>query len=213
MLDSTQPAAVIAAAKVRMSWRGMQVRAAAAYKDGADAWPDSDRTALRNMGLKVVNISVGTAAAEIYDVEAGDWDPGAAAAQMGHDARAGTWPVAYCDRSVKRQVIADLAAEGLGPGLPAGRGFGLWVATLDGTFQDLDGSDLRDQPGVVAVQYAQADSPVHLAGQPPDLDVSVVTGAGEQWLGLGSWQSNVLAALGQIQHDLLNVIGEVQANQ
>jgi thiamine monophosphate kinase len=67
------------------------------------------------------------------------------------------------------------------------------VATLDGGFTDTDGSDLRTQAGVVAVQYAQAESPVHQSGSPPDLDVSVVTAAGDQWLGLATWQSQALA--------------------
>lgn len=212
LLDSTDPAAVIAAAKLRVKWRNMEVRAAAGYKTGSFAWPESARTQLRGMGLKVVNISTAPGvSAEIYDVEDTDWTPAEVAAQAAADARNNSWPVLYVNRSNKATTISDLAAEGLGPGLPAGRGFGLIVATLDGTFKDIDGSDLRTQAGVVAVQYAQADSPVHVSGQPPDLDVSVVTAAGEQWLGVASATDTAVAMLSQAATDIQAAVKLLQA--
>lgn len=206
-LDSTNPAAVIAAVKTRMTWRSMAVRAAFGYKDGRWVWPEADKTTLRKMGVAVRNISAAGSPADIYDVETGDWSAAAAAAQCGADARAGHWPVVYVNRSNKAAVIADLAGEGLAPGQPAGRGFGLWVATLDGGFIDTDGSDLRAQAGVVAVQYAQSSSPVGT----DDLDVSVITAAGEQWLGLAAPLARALAIIEQAQADIASAVKILQA--
>jgi hypothetical protein len=203
-LDSTNPAAVIAAVKLHMMWRNMKVRAAFGYNDGVGKWPQAEFDKLKAMGVAVATISaIPGGSAQIYDVEKFDWTPAKAAPKMGDDARAGHWPVAYVNRSNKASLIADLASEGLTPGGRSPRGFGLWVATLDGGFTDTDGSDLRSQPGVVAVQYAQADSPIH-AGGPADLDVSVVTAAGELWLGLASPLTTAL-------NDLEGAIGELQA--
>jgi hypothetical protein len=195
MLDSTSAAAVASAVRRGITWRKMKVVAGAGYVDGVGKWTPAQFGALTDMKVKPVTITVTGIGAMVGDVETGDLDPEGGALWAEREARAGGWPVLYVNRSNKPATVADAAALGLTPG----KDMGLWVATLDGGFKDSDGSDLRAQPGVVAVQYAQAESPIHASGSPPDLDVSVVTAAGDQWLGLATWQSQALAQIQAIR--------------
>lgn len=182
MLDSTNPAAVLAAVKAKMTFRGLPISLVAGYVDGKFAWPASAWQELAAAGIAAhqqVGITVfGTGAAAgragAGDSEPGDMSPAqvAAWAKREHDAK--EWPVPYCDRAHKPSVVSECRAVGLHLSDALDSNYGLWVATLDGSFHDLDGSDLRTQPGMVAIQYAQANSPIHVAGQPPDLDVSLV---------------------------------------
>jgi hypothetical protein len=210
MTDSTNPQAVISAAKVGTIWRNMKQVAGAGYVDGANsAWPSSAFGALAGMKLKPVTITVTGINAMVGDVETGDLDPETGAVWAGEQARAGGMPCLYVERSNKAPTVANCVAEGL----VLGKTLFLWVATLDGSFVDTDGTDLRGKPGVVAVQYAQATSPVHVSGQPPDLDVSVVTALGDQWLGLASWQSQALAAAQAIHASMGDLVRELEAHQ
>jgi hypothetical protein len=209
MLDSTNPAAVISAMKRGTMWRNMRQVAGAGYVDGDFAWPPSQFGAIADMKLKPVTITVTGIHAMVADVETGDLTPETGAVWAGEQSRAGGFPVLYVNRANKSQTIANCAADGLAPG----KTLGLWVATLDGTFTDADGTDLRAQPGVVGVQYAQADSPVHQGGQPPDLDVTVITAAGDQWLGLASWEAQALAAAQALRSDAAALVRMLEAHQ
>jgi len=182
MLDSVSWQAVLAAVRAGQKFRGLPVSLAAGYLDGhVSQWPEQAWKELQLAGITgraLVGITVtgqgGEAArARVGDSEPGDMSPAGAAAWALAQRNAGHWPVVYCDRSDKPHVIAECFQRGL----HLATDFGLWVATLDGTFTDLDGSDLRTQRGVVAIQVEQAFSPVHVAGQPPDLDVSLVVSA------------------------------------
>jgi hypothetical protein len=82
--------------------------------------------------------------------------------------QAGHWPLVYCDRADKPRVIAECTQLGLA----LHHDYQLWVATLDGTFADHDGSDLRQQKGVALIQFLGA------AAAGIDADVSLVTDAG-----------------------------------
>lgn len=178
MLDSVSWQAILATVKAGTKFRDLPVSLAGGYLDGSFKWPVSAWQQLEAAGLPArsqVGITVtGTGAearkARANDSEPGNDDPAQAAAWALGEHRAGHWPVIYCDRADKPHVVTECANRGLRPA----DHFGLWVATLDGTFHDADGKQLRDEPGVVAIQYGQAHSPVHVAGQPPDLDVSLV---------------------------------------
>lgn len=182
MLDSTSPAAVLAAVKARMTFGGLPISLAGGYLDGRFVWPASAWADLATAGIAAhqqVSITVFGTGAAAARAGAGDSEPGdmtpaevAAWAKREHDAR--HWPVPYCDRSHKAAVTRECRALGLHLSAGLDSDYGLWVATLDGSFTDTDGSDLRTQPGVVAIQYTQANSPIHVAGTPPDLDVSLV---------------------------------------
>lgn len=209
LLDSTNPAAVTSAVRRGIKWRNMKVVAGAGYVDGAFKWPASQFGALSDMKVKPVTITVTGIPAMVGDVETGDLSPETGAIWAEDEHRGGGWPVIYVNRSNKGPTIANCASGGLFPG----KQFGLWVATLDGTFTDTDGSDLRTQAGVVAVQYAQAESPVHQSGSPPDLDVSVVTATGDQWLGLATWQSQALALAEATKVPLNELITLLKAHQ
>jgi hypothetical protein len=199
MLDSTNPEAVVAAVRENREWRGSRIRAAALYIDGSGAAPAAMFTALRSR-VAVVEITVfgtvGAGAARVKaagDVEPGDMDPATAAKWALDEVNRGAYPVLYSDRSEKPDIIAECDAQGMTPG----HSFGLWTATLDGTFTDLDGSDLRTQPGMVAVQFAPA------ADLGIDADASVLTQAGEKWLQLTpTWQSTALGYADRLR-DLL----------
>jgi hypothetical protein len=185
MLDSASWQAVLATVKHKQTFRGLPVSLAGGYLDGSFAWPASAWADLAAAGLPArsqVGITVlGTGGearkARANDSEPGNDDPAEAAAWALDEHGAHHWPVIYCDRSHKPQVIAECAKRGLKLSAGPSSNYGLWVATLDGTFADTDGSDLRTQDGVVGIQYAQAQSPVHVAGQPPDLDVTLVVRA------------------------------------
>ncbi len=182
MLDSVNWRAVLAAVTAGQQFRGLPVSLVAGYLDGpVSQWPPEAWAALEAAGLAgraLVGVTVlgrgGEAAkARAGDSELGDMTPAEVAAWALNEHKARHWPVPYSNRSDKPHVIAECGKLGL----KLSTDYGLWVATLDGGFADLDGSDLREQPGVVAVQYRQASSPVHVAGEPPDLDVSLVVSA------------------------------------
>jgi hypothetical protein len=99
--------------------------------------------------------------------------------------------VIYTDRAQKRAVISECA----GAGLKLGTNYGLLVATLDGSLLDLDGSKLRDQPGVVGIQYL----PASRTGYP--IDITLVTD--DAWLPAPAppppdWQQALAASCDQI---------------
>jgi hypothetical protein len=173
MLDSVNWQAILAAVKAGKTFRGLPISLVAGYLDGpVSQWPAVAWGALQQAGIplrSLVGITVtgkgGQAGrARVADSEPGDMNPASAAAWASGERAAGRWPVIYCSRSDKPHVIAACKARGL---LPS-HDYGLWIATLDGSFADLDGSDLRDQRGVVAVQYLGA------AAAGGEYDVSLV---------------------------------------
>jgi hypothetical protein len=175
MLDSVDWQVVLKAAKDGHRFAGIPVTMAAGYLDGLYAWPAAAWEAFHDAGLhnrSLVAITVLGSGGEAGragagDSEPGDMTPAAAAAWAEAEHKAGHWPVIYCDRSWKPQIAAEAAAKGL----HAGTHFGWWVATLDGTLTDSDGKPLRDEPGVVAIQYLGA------AAAGINADVSLVTSA------------------------------------
>lgn len=181
LLDSTNPNAVLEAIKAGRQWRNMRIRAGAGYIDGPNSqWPPSAFTALRATGLSVVEITVtGIPGADVADVEKGDLSPASGAAWAADEKKAGRFPVLYVNRSNKPAVITECGNRNLSPG----HDYWLWVATLDQTFTDAGGGDLRTEPGVVAVQFASA------AQTGIEADASVITAAGNSWLRLEPvWQ-------------------------
>jgi hypothetical protein len=186
MLDSTNPAAVLDAIAKGRQWRNMRIRAAAGYQDGHYAWPaelaGKVKTALSG-ALVLGTVENDRARVRWADDEPGDLDAHEATVYAQTEKDAHAWGVVYCDRVGKEALLTEAAAAGLRPGPD----FGMWVATLDGTFTDLDGSDLRGQEGVVAVQY--------LNDARLDVDVSVITAAGDIWLGIGDTDAWVVSAL------------------
>jgi hypothetical protein len=230
LIDSVNWRAVLAAVKAGMTFRGLPVSLAAGYLDGPRSqWPPEAWAELQKAGLggrSLIGITVlgrgGEAArARVADSEPGDMNPPSAAMWASGERAAGHWPVIYCDRADKPHVIAQCFQRNLHPA----KDYGLWVATLDGGFTDLDGSDLREQPGVVAVQYRQAQSPVHVAGQPPDLDVSLVVSSA--WraatpepdpqpapdVPAPSWKAQALAEARALHRRAGNLVTLLQAHQ
>lgn len=195
MLDSTNPDAIINAVRERREWRNSIIRAAALYIDGNFPAPAATFTALRSR-VAVVEITVrgtvGSGVAKVKkaaDVEPGDMDPASAAEWALAETQRGAYPVLYSDRAEKADIIAECSAQGMTPG----KSFGLWTATLDGTFRDLDGTDLRTHDGMVAVQALSA------AMLGIDADGSVLTAAGEKWLNLApSWQDHAASLADQL---------------
>lgn len=187
-IDGVNWRAVIAAVEARRVFLGIPATIGMGYQDGPrSAWPAVAWPELTRVDPDPVTISVfGLPRARLYDVEHGDLTPasGAAAALTEHLAR--RFPVLYVNRDNKAEVITRCAAHGLRPGIE----FGLDVATLDGTFKDLDGTDLRGQAGVGAIQF--------LAATPADpFDVTLVTNPG-WWLPppppqSPPWQAQALA--------------------
>lgn len=185
-LDSTNPRAVIDAIKTGRMWRNMAVRAGAGYIDGAvSAWPASAFTELRATGVRVIEITVtGARGADLADIEKEDMDPAKGAAWAADEHASGRLPGLYCNRDNKSAVLTECSARGLSPG----REFVLAVATLDGTFTDTGGADLRSEPGVVLVQAFNSV----MTGI--DADASVITEAGNDWLNIPPlWQEAALA--------------------
>jgi hypothetical protein len=188
MLDSTNANAVGRAVAERREYRGMRIRAAALYLDGATAAPAAAFPAIRREGVAVVGITVtGVTGAHIAriagDDEPGDLTPETAAQWAATESHDGEWPVIYVDRSNKVATITAALAQGISPGAD----YGLWVGTLDGTFTDLNGADLRQEPGVVGVQVFDAKS------LGIDADATVLTALGDHWLGLPpSWQTTAV---------------------
>jgi len=177
MLDSVNWQAILAAVKAKKTFRGLPVSLVAGYLDGpvsqwpAEAWKELELAGLTGrslVGITVTgNVSHQNGAAlraRAGDSEPGDMNPASAAMWASGERAAGHWPVIYCDRSDKPHVIAACTTRQL----RLSKDYGLWVATLDGGFADLDGTDLRTQPGVVAVQYEAA------AAAGGDYDVSLV---------------------------------------
>lgn len=169
MLDSVDPAAVITAIKDGKTWRNMQIRAGAGYLDGAQSvWPPQAFKDLAATGAEVVTITVlGAPGAHVADCEKGDLGPAGAARWAAGEHRAGRTGTVYCNRSNKPAII-NIAGGTYG--LRLGTDYHLGVATLDGTFADVDGTDLRHQPGVVYIQYLGA------AAAGIDADASVLVG-------------------------------------
>jgi hypothetical protein len=171
MLDSVNAQAVIGGIRSGVSAWGIRATMGAGYRDGpvsSPAWTSAAWQALTAVGQPVVITVASSPTATVADIETGDMTPaqGAAWAKLGRAPN--DFPVLYVNRSNKA------ATEQLLAPLVRGIGYGLWVATLDGTFTDLDGSDLRQQPGVVAIQAVAA---AHAAG---DYDVSLVVD--DRWL-------------------------------
>jgi hypothetical protein len=193
MLDSTNPNAVLEAIKTGRQWRNMHIRAGAGYVDGPNSeWPSGAFTALRASRVAVVEITVtGVRGAMVADIEKGDMGPSTGAG-WAHDEKAdGEFPVLYVNRDNKSACITECTARGLSPG----HEYGLWVATLDGTFTDTGGADLRTEPGVVAVQAFSSQ----MLGV--DADGSVITELGNRWLGIQPvWQEQALADLAALRH-------------
>lgn len=188
MLDSTNPQAVMDAIKGRRTWRNMAIKAAAGYIDGKFAWPSAAFTQLRALGVTAVEITVtGQASADASrpaaDDEPGDLTPAKTAEWAATEAKAGRVPLLYVNRDNKPPTATECRARGLA----AGKDFGWWVATLDGSFTDSDGSDLRTQPGVWAIQFAGADR------LGIDADASVITTEGNAWFHVeASWEEQAL---------------------
>jgi hypothetical protein len=185
MLDSTNPNAVLEAIKAHRTWRNMTIKAGAGYVDGpVSAWPSAAFTALRATGVTVVEITVtGAQSADMGDVETGDLTPESGAAWAEGEHKAGRHPGLYVNRSNKGDVIKECTARGL----RIATDYVLWVATLDGSFTDLDGRDLRQETGVVAIQFADA------ARLGIDADASVITTFGNGWFHLEpTWEEHAL---------------------
>lgn len=189
MLDSTDPEAVIEAIKARRTWRNMTIKAAAGYIDGRYAWPSGAFTQLRALGVTAVEITVtgqasSDAARQAADDEPGDLTPAATAEWAAGEHKAGRVPLLYVNRSNKPPTASECRARGLS----AGKDFGWWVATLDGSFTDTDGHDLRTEPGVWAIQFAGEDRlGIHA-------DASVITTEGNAWFHTEpSWEERALA--------------------
>jgi hypothetical protein len=189
MLDSTTPADVIEAVKARRMWRNMHIRAGAGYIDGPNSeWPVSAFTQLRALGVVVVEITVtGAHAADVADIENGDLTPEGGAEWAEGEHKAGRFPCLYVNRGNKGATHTACKARGLTLGVD--KDYAFWVATLDGTFTDTDGSDLRTQTGVVAVQALSAAMlGIHADG-------SVITQQGNAWLHIEpSWEEQALNA-------------------
>jgi hypothetical protein len=171
MLDGIgkDAAPIVAAIKAGRAWGGLKASMGAGYGDGSvSAWTSAEWVALTAVAQPVVVTVLGSKAPNVnaWDAEAGDLTDPQAAADIVTAANAGEYPVIYTNRSNKAAVISAAASHGLvrGHGVLGNVGrYGLWVATLDGSFTDLDGSDLRTQPGVVAVQHLGAGT--NVAGQ------------------------------------------------
>jgi hypothetical protein len=185
MLDSVNPAAVLDAIKARRTWRNMAIKAGAGYVDGPNsAWPSGAFTALRATGVTVVEITVlGAQAADVADIETGDLTPAKGAEWASGEVKAGRVPGLYVNRSNKPVTEQECSSRGL----KAGKDFVWWVATLDGSFTDTNGADLRQETGVVAVQFADA------ARLGIDADASVITTFGNSWFHLEpTWEEQAL---------------------
>lgn len=199
MLDSTQPAPVIEAIKARRTWRNQGIKAAAGYVDGVvSAWPSAAFTELRSLGVTVVEITVlGAHAADVADIEQGDLTPQSGAEWAAAEAKAGRVPCLYVNRSNKPAVATECRSRGL----TAGKEFVWWVATLDGTFTDPSGADMRSEAGVVAIQFAGSDR------LGIDADASVITTAGNSWFHVSpTWEEHALA----LSDELTRLIREHQ---
>jgi hypothetical protein len=149
MIDGIAAQTVITAVRDHVSLDGIGATMGAGYRDGpvsSPQWTSAAWQALTAVGQPVVITVSSSPTAHVADVENGDMTPeqGAAWAKLDHSP--GGLPVIYCNRSNKAAVEAACQP------LVRGVGYGLWVATLDETFTDLDGSDLRTQQGVVAIQ-------------------------------------------------------------
>ena len=156
----------------RNMYTGLTATMAAGYGDGpVSTWTSREWVAVTAVTAPqppvVITVTGQTGPhRHVADVENGDMAPDSAAVWARAQMIAGFRPVIYCNRSNKAACISALAGEGLVPGRD---GVGLWVATLDGTFSDLDGSSLNTQAGVVAVQYLDAKA----AGGPWDVSLVV----------------------------------------
>lgn len=196
MLDSTSPDAIIAAIRRNATVDFQHVVAAALYADGKYSAPPAAFSVLHRLKIRTVDITVsGNPAIKVgkvaADDEPGDLTPEQAATWAEGERQAKEWPVIYVNRSNKPDTIALCTKLGLEPV----RDFGLWAATLDGTFTDTGGADLRGEPGVVAVQAW----PAAMVGF--DSDASVLTPLGHEWLGIPpTWDVHAVELLDQLRH-------------
>jgi hypothetical protein len=193
MIDGVNWRAVIAAVEGRRVFLGIPATMGAGYQDGPlSAWPAAAWPELTRVDPDPVTISVfGLPRARLYDVEHGDLTPitGAAVALTEHLAR--RFPVLYVNRDNKAELIGCCQARGLAPGTD----YGLDVATLDGSFKDLDGTDLRSQSGVGAIQFLGATDA-------DPFDITLITNPG-WWLPpppptAPSWQADGLQLAGEL---------------
>lgn len=160
MADSTDWQVVLSAIRSGRHYLGLPVTMAAGYIDGLYTWPARAWADLHAAGLhnrQMVGITVTSTGGEAWraavgDEEPGNMDPAQAARWALTEHNASHWPVIYCDRADKPAVIGECGKLGLHPA----RDYGLWIATLDGSLNDLDGKPLRDEPGVVAIQFLGA---------------------------------------------------------
>jgi hypothetical protein len=178
MLDGigTDAAPITAALKAKKTFGGVAASMGAGYCDGeVSAWSSADWVEVTAAGQPVTITVTGvhttaTRVVRVADIENGDLTPATGALWAAREITLGQYPVLYVNRSNKPGVISACSAAGLTLGFGP-RQYGLWVATLDGGFLDLDGTDLRNHAGIVAVQYLSAEK----SGIPAD--VSLVTDA------------------------------------
>jgi hypothetical protein len=193
MLDGigTDAAAVTAAIRAGREFMGIRATMGAGYGDGSvSAWTSAEWVALTDVGQPVTVTVTGEADRNVADVENGDLTPVSGSHWAASEILAKRWPVLYVNRSNKAAVIAACKIQhNMMPG-----SYGLWVATLDGTFTDMDGTDLRAQPGVVAVQYLPAGVSLNGVNSKGEFDVSLVVDA--TWLPVKPPQPSLRALLG-----------------
>jgi hypothetical protein len=222
MLDGigTDAAAVTAAIKAHRQWGGIPASMGAGYGDGSvSAWTSAEWVAVTAVGQPVVITVLGaqstaTRIVRVADVENGDLTPARGALWAAREIAAGQYPVLYVNRSNKPAVITACHAAGLTLGYGP-RQYGLWVATLDGTFNDSDGTDLRTHAGVVAVQYLDA------ARAGVTADVSLVID--DSWIPAAPikppppppavWQAQALTLALEIEQDVAELVALVKAHQ
>lgn len=199
MLDSVNWEAIAAAIRERRTWRNLTIKAAAGYIDGPRSqWPDEAWGALDALGVLVARISVtGIPGATYYDCETGDLTPANVAEVLHAEHEAGRFAGAYVNRSNKPTVVNICGHD---YGLRLGRDYGLIVATLDNSFTDLDGTDLRHEPGVLAVQYLGAQA----AGVDADVNLLIADWPAPGWL---QEAYRLAGHIGATTGELLGVLG------
>jgi hypothetical protein len=125
------------------------VQVAAGYANGAYEWIDEEwaRFPADRYGLVKIDVTGELAdTADVLDVENGDATPATAAEWVAswHALKRGGLPVIYCNQDTRPQVQEQCDRRGL----VAGRDFGWWIATLDGTQVEHHQGD-----GIVACQW------------------------------------------------------------
>jgi hypothetical protein len=216
MLDGmgTDSAAIFDAIAAHRSWGGIRASMGAGYGDGSiSAWTSAEWVALTDIAQPVTVTVTGEPGRNVADIENGNMTPASGAAWAHAEHLAGRYPVLYVNRSNKAAVVDACTSWGLGLGAL----YGLWVATLDGTFMD-GTADLRNEPGMVAVQYLSAAGTTvgpHADGSGGQFDVSLVVDS--FWLPVpeppAAWQAEALKqalALAGAATDLITLLGAHQ---